>query len=193
MCEPDYAHYLCFAPKHMDGAPAKKKRFRVAPPRFGTKLQSFAINPSRTYRRTDPGRNSFSGEASCHSEGEASCHSEGEARRIFFITEVFCLQAVWFTPDLPALYASRITLTTFVLHRNIWTALPRKKSAFASRRHVSAQNCSRSLSIPLAHTTGQIRAGTASLTQPSVILRAKSIVILRAKPEESFDLIFPQK
>ena len=44
ICEPDYAHYLCFAPKHMDGAPAKKKRFRVAPPRFGTKLQSFAIN-----------------------------------------------------------------------------------------------------------------------------------------------------
>jgi len=47
--QPDYAHCLCFVPKHPDGALAKKKRFSIAPPRFGTKLQSFAINLSATY------------------------------------------------------------------------------------------------------------------------------------------------
>ena len=54
ICGPDYAHYLCFVPKHSDGAPTQKKRFRIASPRFGTKLQSFAINPARIYRHTDP-------------------------------------------------------------------------------------------------------------------------------------------
>jgi len=54
MCMSDYAHYLCFVPKYLDGAPAKNKRFRVAPPHFGTKLQSFAINLPCTYRPVIP-------------------------------------------------------------------------------------------------------------------------------------------
>jgi len=40
----DHTLYLCFAPKYPDGAPAKNTRFRVAPPHFGAKLQSFAID-----------------------------------------------------------------------------------------------------------------------------------------------------
>lgn len=46
----DYAHYLCFVLKYLDGATAQKERFRFAPPHFSTKLQSFAINLPSIFR-----------------------------------------------------------------------------------------------------------------------------------------------
>ena len=47
--QPDYAHCLCFVPKHTDDPLVRKESSHFGSPRFGTKLQSFAINLSGTY------------------------------------------------------------------------------------------------------------------------------------------------